>query len=243
MKEDIFFQVLDKGRYKKAKRILDGLKEDLPRKRYLYLDGVLLEKKGDRKEALKRFDMALVLHLSDESLWLAKAKVLMELGRLDMAKRAADRACRLSRDDGVPHLLYSEILYRMNDYTRAMEQIDLAINHGTKTSEVLTLKGVLISILDQDYIEALRYFDSAIEADEEHGRAWTNRGMALLQIGDKDGAAYSFQKALLLDIKDKNARKMLVKMGYEKFIRSIEVKDNENGEIEELSDWDESEKK
>ncbi len=241
MKEDIFFQTLNRGKYKKAKRILGDLKEDLPRKRYLYLDGVLLETKGDLKEALKRFDMALVLHLSDESLWLAKAKVLMEMGRLDMAKRAADRACRLSRDDGAPHLLYSEILYRMNDYRKAMKQIDLAIEHGTRTSEVLTLKGVLISILDQDYIEALGYFDSAIEADEDHGRAWTNRGMALRQIGDEDGAVYSFQKALLLDRKDKNARKMLVKMGYEKFILSIEEKGNENGEIEELPNWDENE--
>jgi tetratricopeptide (TPR) repeat protein len=120
----------------------------------------------------------------------------------------------------------------MKEYPDAMEQLDLALKYGAHSASSLTLKGILVSILDQDYYKALRYFDSAIEEDEEHGRAWTNRGMALRQIGDQDGALYSFQKALMIDPNDKNARKMLINMGHEDFIdtmdRSIEDDDEVN---------------
>jgi tetratricopeptide (TPR) repeat protein len=238
MIEEDFFKALEDERFKKAGRILKVLQKDLPRKRALYLEGMMLEEMGEYKEALKKFDMALVLHLSDMTLWLSKARVLMELGRLDMAKRAADRACRLSHDDGEPHLLFAEILYRMKEYENAMEQIDLAISNGTGTAEALTLKGILISIIDQDYREALKFFDSAIGSDENHGRAWTNRGMALIQIGDRDGAVYSFQKAITLDMKDQNAKKMLEKLGFSNFVRSLEgkVKKVEAEVIEELEE-------
>lgn len=237
MKENIFFSALSKGKMKKAKKVLNDLKGELSRKRYLYLEGRYLESTGELKEALKRFDMALVLHLSDETLWLAKARVLMEMGKLDIAKRAAERACRLAGDRSEPHLLYSEILYRTKEYQKSMEHIDAAIEAGENSAQALTLKGILISILDQDYKEALMFFDSAIDADSEYPRAWTNRGMALRQIGDNDGSIYSFQRAVLIDPSDKNARKMLSNLGYEGFIESIDEKDEEP-DNEDILEWD-----
>ncbi len=166
--------------------------------------------------------MALVLHLSDDTLWRAKARTLMELGRLEMARRAAERALKLYSGDVDAHILLAEILYRSKDYRGAVEHVDAAIEGGADSASVLTLKGVLISILDQDYRRALNYFDSAIDADEEHGRAWSNRGMALKEIGDRDGAIYSFQKAMVINRDDETARKMLERMGQEEFLESLD---------------------
>jgi len=225
MDEENFFKALEKGDIEQARRLLGKMKPGLTRTRTLYLDGILLEANDELEEALKKFNMALVLHLSDPSIWLAKANVLKELGKLEMARRAVDRACRLSSGNPAAHLLYGEILYRMKDYTGASRQIDTALDLAPGDAEVLTLKGILVSILGQDYREALKYFDSALGSDDGYNKAWTNRGIALRQIGDKDGALYSFQKALILDEGDKVARKMLEKMGAEKYIvRSSEKK-------------------
>ncbi|MBN1540168.1 MAG: tetratricopeptide repeat protein, partial [Candidatus Thermoplasmatota archaeon] len=218
MDEENFFKALEKGEIEQAGRILDGMKPGLTRTRTLYLEGMLLEASYELEEALKKFNMALVLHLSDPSIWLAKANVLKELGKLEMARRAVDRACRLSSGNPAAHLLYGDILYRMKDYTGASRQIDIALDLAPGDAEVLTLKGILVSILDQDYREALKYFDSALGSDDGYNKAWTNRGIALRQIGDQDGALYSFQKALILDEGDKVAKKMLEKMGAGRFI-------------------------
>jgi Flp pilus assembly protein TadD len=192
--------------------------DEIPRARQLYLQGLLHENKGELEEALKKFNMALVQHLSDPALWLAKAKVLEGLGRMDMAKRAAGRACKLSTGDPAANLLYADILYKMKDLKGASEQVDIVLDLAPQDSDGLTLKGILVSTLEEDYRKALTLFDSAIESDEGNATAWTNRGIALRQIGDRDGSVYSFQKALMLDPDEKVSREMLSHMGEKKFI-------------------------
>jgi tetratricopeptide (TPR) repeat protein len=237
--EKRFLHLLESGELSKARKLLMG-KEEIPRKDVLFYEGLLLEKEKDFEEAAKKFDMALVLHLSDPELWKAKARVLMELGKADMAKRAAQRACRLKQDDKNAHILLSEILYVMKEYEEAEKEIDIAIETGGRTAASLTLKGILVSLLKQDYRLALTYFDSAIDEDETYGRAWTNRGITLKEIGDRDGSVYSFQKGLMLNPDDANARKMLMKMGQTSFIERIEKREESGKDGDVIDDWDEA---
>ena len=81
----------------------------------------------------------------------------------------------------------------------------------------------------------------SIETDDEYARAWANRGMALRQIGDRDGALYSFQKAALLDPDDKNSRQMIEKMGHRDYLDAIDDVDEIEDEdyIEDDLDWEE----
>ncbi|MFW3145480.1 MAG: tetratricopeptide repeat protein [Thermoplasmatota archaeon] len=218
MSEDLFFKALEDEDIRKADSILQKMSSDLPRTRQLYLEGLLLEASGQLEEALKKLNMALVLHLSDPALWLAKSKVLKEMGRMDMAKRAVDRACRLSNNDPAACLLYADILYRMKDLRGALVRVDEALELAPKDPEALTLKGILVSSMDEDYRKALTFFDSAIDSDDEYAPAWTNRGIVLRQIGDKDGSIYSFQKALMLDPDDRVSKEMLKHMGAERYI-------------------------
>ncbi|MGA1793030.1 MAG: tetratricopeptide repeat protein [Thermoplasmatota archaeon] len=218
MNEDQFLRAMERGDMEEAQRILGGLRSKLPRTRLLYFEGMVLDGIGEPEEALKKFNMALVLHLSDPSIWLAKARVLQELGKMDMARRAVDRACRLSSGNSSAHLLHAEILYKMKDHRGAMTQINEAIDLAPEDPEILTLKGILVSIIEEDYRKALGFFDKALTSDENHAPAWTNRGVALRMIGDRDGSIYSFQKALLLDSEDKTAIEMLTHMGAEKYI-------------------------
>ncbi|MGA1819923.1 MAG: tetratricopeptide repeat protein [Thermoplasmatota archaeon] len=218
MNEEQFLRAMEKGDMEEAQRILGNLRSKVPRTRMLYFEGMVLDGLGEPEEALKKFNMALVLHLSDPSIWLAKARVLQELGKMDMARRAVDRACRLSSGNSSAHLLYAEILYKMKDHRGAMTQINEALDLAPDDPEILTLKGILVSIIEEDYRKALGFFDKALTSDENHAPAWTNRGVALRMIGDRDGSIYSFQKALILDSEDRTAIEMLTHMGAEKYI-------------------------
>ncbi len=222
MHEQDFLIHLKKRDLKRARSALKDLRSSVDRTRFLYLEGLYLKEKGDLEEALKRFDMALVLHLSDPDLWMAKASTLEELGKIEMAKRAADRACRLDPGSASAHHLLGRILYAMKDYRGALLEIDTSIELDGHNAMLLTLKGIIISILEEDYLGALSFFDLALQEDEGYSKAWSNRGVALRQIGDRTGAVYSFQKCLLLDGDNGTSRRMLISLGEERLVNDID---------------------
>jgi len=223
MTEEAFFAALERGDLIDARRVLKELSDATPRTRLLFLDGLLLESKGKFEDALKKFDMALVMHLSDPQIWIAKARVLDRLGKRDLAKRAAERAVKLSPTDHSLRVVYGRILLRMNRYKEAMTEVDEALKARSDDPGALVLKGVLLSMMDQDYMAALSLFDTALNVDEEISEAWTNRGIVLRQIGDIDGAVLSFQKALALDPEDQTARQMLSNLGRQDLARVIRI--------------------
>lgn len=223
---------LGKHDMKRARSALKGLRGSVDRTRFLYLEGLYLKEKGDLEEALKRFDMALVLHLSDPELWMAKASALEDLGKIEMAKRAADRACRLDPGNARAHLILGRILFTMKDYRGALPEIDSSIELDGHDVISLTLRGIIISILEEDYIGALSFFDRAIQEDEGYPKAWSNRGVALRQIGDRTGAVYSFQKCLLLDGGNETSRRMLISLGEQRLVDDV---DGERARQEEAS--------
>ncbi|MBN1390219.1 MAG: tetratricopeptide repeat protein [Candidatus Thermoplasmatota archaeon] len=228
MTEEQFLRAMERGDVQEARRILATIKDSIPRTRVLYFEGMVHDCLGEPEEALKKFNMALVLHLSDPPIWLAKARVLLDLGKLEMARRSVDRACRLAPGNPYAHLLHAEILYKMKEYRGATEQIDDAMDLAPDDPEVLTLKGILVSIKDEDYLKALSFFDRALTSDENHSPAWTNRGVVLRRIGDRDGAIYSFHKALTLDAGDHNAREMLKNIGADEYIVPARVERSDN---------------
>jgi tetratricopeptide (TPR) repeat protein len=223
MSEEEFYSALKRGDLIQARKWLRKMEEKVPRTRTLYLQGVLLERTGDFQEALKRYDMALVMHLSDPSLWLAKARVLSHLGRMDLAKRAAERAVKLSPGSGKAHVLYGNILLKMKQYDPAIKEARAALEIDPESTAALVLHGLLISFRYQDFREALAQFDRALEVDEDCVEAWTNRGIALRQLGDRDGAIYSMHRALKISPSDPTALKMLSSMGLRKKAGTIDL--------------------
>lgn len=222
MHEQDLLTHLRRGDLKRARSALKELRGSVDRTRFLYFKGLYLKEKGDLDEALKHFDMALVLHLSDPELWMAKASALEDLGKIEMAKRAADRACRLDPGNARAHLILGRILFTMKDYHGALLEIDSSIELDGHDVISLTLKGIIISILEEDYMGALSFFDKAIHEDEGYSKAWSNRGVALRQIGDRTGAVYSFQKCLLLDGENETSRRMLISLGEKRLVDDVD---------------------
>ena len=223
-KEREIFDLINAKKTRRASELLDSEKRRMPRTKRLFLEGLIMEEEGDLTGALEKYDMALVLHLSDPCIWFSKARGLEALGSMEMAERTIDRAVKLAPDEGSYRYMKAKILFNMNRYREARDEIEEALGLGERSSEAMTLNGILVSIIEQDFKRALSYFDGAIERDPRNSRAWTNRGIALRQIGDAEGAAYSFQKGLLYNPKDKNARENLEKMGEVGAIRAVDEK-------------------
>ena len=196
MTEAEFFRALKDADLIKARKVLRSLEGALPRTRTLYLQGILLENAGDFTAALKKYDLALVMHLSDPDIWFAKARTLERLGRRDMAKRAVERAIKLSPRDPGPHVLNGRLLLNLKAYDLAMTEAKTALDSAPENIGALLLYGILISLVDQDYAMALSQFDKVLTLDEDNSEAWTNRGIVLREIGDRDGSLYSLRRAL-----------------------------------------------
>lgn len=235
MSEEEFYRALKRGDLIQARKWLRQMEDKVPRTRILYLQGVMMERAGDFQEALKRYDMALVMHLSDPSLWLAKARALSHMGRMDLAKRAAERAVKLSPGSGKAHVLYGNILLKMKLYDPAIREAKAALEIDPDSTAALVLHGLLISFKHQDFREALAQFDRALDVDEDCVEAWTNRGIVLRQLGDRDGAVYSMHRALKISPSDPTALQMLSSMGLRKRAGTIDLA-NEAPTVPEASE-------
>jgi tetratricopeptide (TPR) repeat protein len=122
----------------------------------------------------------------------------------------------------------------MNMVKEALAEVNEALRLKNDDSRALVLKGILLSMMEQDYRAALSHFDRAIDVDEGNSQAWTNRGIVLRKIGDNDGAVLSFQKALAIDPEDSTARQMLAHMGRQDLAKVIRVDKKTPLDLEEV---------
>lgn len=209
MSEEDIMKALKRGDLRSAGKMLEKMEDELPRPRLLYLEGLLLERRGDHQGALKKYDMGLVMHLSNRSLWFAKARVLSHMGRMDLARRAVERGMRLSQNEPWAHVFYGDILLKLREYDAAMSEANKALSLDPDDPGAMILAGLVLSIRDQDFKSALGYFERAIEVDGKIPDAWSNRGMVLKNMGDLEGARISFRKALSLNPGDDMAKTAL----------------------------------
>ncbi|MCB9076695.1 MAG: tetratricopeptide repeat protein [Anaerolineaceae bacterium] len=90
--------------------------------------------------------------------------------------------------------------YDGGDYTRAIQQFQLAIEAGMKThkpAEIYTMMGTAYDRLDQ-FDEALAAHKRAVEIDPESFRAWNNLGIAYFYLGQLNEAESSQKRAINL---------------------------------------------
>ncbi|MCB0167227.1 MAG: tetratricopeptide repeat protein [Anaerolineae bacterium] len=90
--------------------------------------------------------------------------------------------------------------YDSGDYTRAIQQFDLAIEAGVTThdlAEIYTTMGAAYDQLDQ-FDEALAAHKRAVEIDPESFRAWNNLGIAYFYLGQLNEAESSQKRAINL---------------------------------------------
>ena len=72
-------------------------------------------------------------------------------------------------------------------------------NHDPTDAEALNVKGMNL-VRTRELRAALQCFEQAVKLNPNHSRAWYNRGMSLMGLGESnDEALHCFQKAIEID--------------------------------------------
>lgn len=169
----------------------------------LYMEGLLNEKKGNHKDAIKSFKDAIKMfdsmrnttsskHLKAYTL-LELARVNLNLNNIDEATTFADTALTIARDVNNEQLIiYSLyelglIKYTKGDFSEAIKILDEALNLSYNTKNLQIIPRILfylgLSYLGRNEIEmASTNFKKSIEIAKELNDKETE-GLALAQLG------------------------------------------------------------
>jgi tetratricopeptide (TPR) repeat protein len=122
------------------------------------------------------------------------------LGQDDMVNAIAmlTKAIALKEDYGDAYLLRGETLLKMGDVNGAEEDVAYLMEHVKDNEDVLLLKA-RVEAKKGNADEAIKIYNSVIDANPFSLPAFKERGALRLQQGDKDGAEEDMKQVLELD--------------------------------------------
>jgi tetratricopeptide (TPR) repeat protein len=148
----------------------------------------------------------------DAQVHATRAQTLAQAGKTDEALTEFNTALDLD-----PHnakaFYYRGLLYQSE------KQYELAIADFTSANGLTPLQADPLLGRATSYLamgkaaEAATDLDEAVQAWPQNGLLWVTRGAAYEKLGDKDKAADSYSRAILLRPKDESARNGLARTG------------------------------
>lgn len=150
--------------------------------------------RGERRVAAREYRMAVVLFPKEPALLLRVARGLMQLGDLDGAAAALDRAKPLA---GRGLVLRGHILRQKGQSQAALDVFARALSTDPNDPEAAAGLGDVL--LDQDrYTEAIRYLTLSLER-RPSGSVHNSLGIAHAMSGQLERAVEHFHEAAELD--------------------------------------------
>ncbi len=126
---------------------------------------------------------------------------------LDSMELAIQKATVLDPTNSDYHLLFSQALVRMNKLDRAEKEADLAARHLLKQSPWPLNQRGWIRWIKQDYVGALKHWQSAITLAPDIVSFYAQVAEAYCKLGEWARALDHYQKAMDLDPKNENYQK------------------------------------
>lgn len=184
--------------------------------------GLALHNKGSYDDSVRAFDKAIELNPNSASAWNGKGDALKAQNNYDKAGMAYDKALELNpqladawRNRGIilghsgkydeAILAYNkaieiaprdvDILYNKGIALRSLGRITEADGIFAKSKRELNCKGNNLFDLE-NYVEAIKAYDMALEADPNYANAWVNKGTASYKLGMYQEAIASFNRAI-----------------------------------------------
>ena len=114
---------------------------------------------GRNKEALDRATHSVGLNPSANSLFLL-GKIQFKLGRYGEAKTNAENAIKQNPDEKAHHAFLGRIYFLEDNKTKALEEMELAIDDSTEELDLLVMAGDAASKLHM-YEKAVKYYERA----------------------------------------------------------------------------------
>ncbi|OCT86252.1 protein O-mannosyl-transferase TMTC1 [Xenopus laevis] len=177
--------------------------------------GALLYNTGQYKEASRLYQEAASLHPRNMQIRLSLAQVMVVLGQSHEAEALAQGIAAEVPDCIECFRLLSAIYSKRENYVKALELIDVALqmksNDAKLLSELHFTRGNQLRELDQ-LEEAFQSYKQVAELNPNQGQAWMNMGGIRHMQGDYTSARAFYQKAAVLDPNSELLKENLAKL-------------------------------
>ncbi|WP_347274522.1 tetratricopeptide repeat protein [Candidatus Kuenenia sp.] len=171
--------------------------------------GIALVKSKKYKEAIECFDKALLFNPQYVRAWHNKGVALTDLGEYQEAITCFDKAIEIDQNfalalDGKGFALanlkkYKESITCLEKVIEIKPQLSAKVN--PTLAEAYYREGISLFHSNNfgEAIEAIGYFDKAIELNPSHKKAWHSKGESLLRLDEYLKAITCFDKAIEID--------------------------------------------
>jgi len=137
-------------------------------------------------EAIQFYRRELAGHL-DARPWRGIAQAYVELGKVDSARYAFERALGIDSTFAQAHFSLALLLEDIGDFESALREVLLALANEPESNEYRYYAGAYLVKLDRP-AEALEYLQAVAEAWPWHHGAHYNMGQALMRLGRTEEA-------------------------------------------------------
>lgn len=173
---------------------LDLIEEDNPEyPRALFYKSVISSSLGDMSLANDLFREAIISEVSKSS------GMDSEILREEDFGRVIDEMNEITESKEAFDLGYEQ--YTSEEFERALDYFDLALELNPNESEVLYYKALSLARLE-DFDFAIDMIDRAIELDPDDDRFWNDKGNFLTRLGNFSEAEKCFDEAIKLNPTD-----------------------------------------
>jgi tetratricopeptide (TPR) repeat protein len=183
--------LLSSGRNEEAIKCYDKALELNPRNKSVLINKCsALREIGKSDEALECIDKALKTYPKDAEFWNFKGGILYNLSKFDDVLVCINTALEIEPEHSGFLGNKTITLYKLGRTEDALECIDKALKINQKDASLWYQKGTIT----EDFNEAIKYFDKALEFDPDHVEALCCKGSNLSNIGKYDEAMKIFDE-------------------------------------------------
>ena len=162
-----------------------------------HLLGVIAYQQGRNEVAVKLIGIAIAANRSNPIFHSNLGNALLDMGRLDDALAAYDKALRLKPDYAEAHNNRGNTLRDMGRRDGALAAYDKAVRLKPDYAEAHNNRGNTLRDMGR-LDDALAAYDRAVRLKPDYANAYNNRGNTLRDIGHLDSALAAYDKAVRL---------------------------------------------
>ena len=164
---------------------------------------------GNNEEALRYIEITIKTKYPMQEYFLTAARIYVSLNKKNLAIQALDTAIEVNSDELYPLYLKSVILKDLGKYSEAKICAEKVLNKHPKNTVLLNHYGIVLLNINQ-YEESIKYFNKAIELNQNYRDPHSNLGLALHRIQKYNLSIESYKKSLSLD---KNHTQTIINIG------------------------------
>ena len=163
-----------------------------------YLQGRLLEERGDSEQALNEFYRALLLDFHASEVARRVSEVSARMGEAQRSLEFADRALALDPDDARSLWLKGAALFNLGRAQESLEFLRAAVDHDSSQVEYLRTLARVGEHVDRVDLVA-RAYERIVDLEDDDGEAWFQLAAARARLGEVAAAGRALAQAVELN--------------------------------------------